>query len=107
LSFCFLSFSCTSKLSHYSLLVNYYFLNSSNSLFADPFLLYFGTIDGVTVTDSSTTSTVGLSVTSHWGAFEKVGGRTTSDNSQRRFFSSDEGMEFSAISVQDIEWGKQ
>ena len=83
------------------------FLNSSNSLIADPFLLYFGTIDGVTVTDSSTTSTVGLSVTSHWGAFEKVGGRTTSDNSQRRFFSSDEGMEFSAISVQDIEWGKQ
>ena len=48
------------------------FLNSSNSLIADPFLLYFGTIDGVTVTDSSTTSTVGLSVTSHWGAFEKL-----------------------------------
>ena len=83
------------------------FLDTSNSLIADPFLLYYGTIDGVSVTDNGSTATVGLTVTSHWGAFEKVGGRTTSDNSQRRFFSSDKGMEFSAISVQDIEWGQQ
>tara|TARA_R100000234_G_scaffold100776_1_gene69715 strand:- start:2591 stop:3157 length:567 start_codon:yes stop_codon:yes gene_type:complete len=83
------------------------FLDSSNALLADPFLLYYGTIDGISVTDNEDVSNVGLTVTSHWGAFEKVGGRTTSDNSQRRFFSSDKGMEFSAISVQDIEWGQQ
>tara|TARA_R100000742_G_C4260698_1_gene78500 strand:- start:168 stop:734 length:567 start_codon:yes stop_codon:yes gene_type:complete len=83
------------------------FLNSSNALIDDPFLLYYGTIDEVQVADSTTTATVGMNVTSHWGQFEKVGGRTTADNSQRRFFSSDEGMEFSAITIQDIEWGKQ
>tara|TARA_R100001086_G_scaffold218452_1_gene135160 strand:- start:3779 stop:4345 length:567 start_codon:yes stop_codon:yes gene_type:complete len=83
------------------------YLDSSNALIADPFLIYYGTVDQVGVTDSSTTATVGLSVTSHWGAFEKRSGRTTSDNSQRRFFSTDKGMEFSAISVADIEWGLQ
>ena len=30
----------------------------------------------------------------HWGNFSKTSGRTTSDNSQKRFFG-DKGMEFS------------
>ena len=32
--------------------------------------------------------------------------RTTTDNSQKRFFSSDKGMEFSALTVRDIKWGR-
>ena len=83
------------------------FLDSNNALIADPYLLYYGTIDEHNVTDNTTDSTISLLVTSHWGQFDKVSGRTTSDNAQRRFFSSDEGMEFSAITVQDIQWGKQ
>ena len=47
-----------------------------------------------------------LNITSHWGNFEKVSGRTTSDNSQQRFFSGDKGMEFAALTVKDIKWGR-
>ena len=83
------------------------YLDSSNAVIADPFLLYYGTIDDVKITDNETSATVQLNVTSHWGAFEKIGGRTTADNSQKRFFSTDQGMEYSAITIQDIEWGQQ
>ena len=42
----------------------------------------------------------------HWGTFEKESGRTTSDNSQQRFFSGDKGMEFAALNVLDLKWGR-
>ena len=82
-------------------------LNSSNALIADPFLLYYGTIDEFSISDTTELATLSLSTTSHWGQFEKVSGRQTSNNSQQRFFSTDVGMEFSALTVQDIRWGKE
>ncbi len=82
------------------------FLNSSNALIADPFLIYYGTIDEANIIDDGSTATVKLNITSHWGNFEKVSGRTTSDNSQQRFFSGDKGMEFAALTVKDIKWGR-
>ncbi len=83
------------------------FLNSSNSLIADPFLLFFGTIDEFTITDALDTANLTLTITSHWGNFGKTSGRTTTDNSQQRFFSADKGMEFSALTVRDIRWGRE
>ena len=50
---------------------------------------------------------IGVNITSHWGNFEKVSGRITSDTSQQRFFSGDKGFEFSALTVQDIRWGRE
>jgi len=47
-----------------------------------------------------------LTVTSHWANFSKTNGRTTTDNSQQRFFSGDKGMEFSALTIKDIKWGR-
>jgi len=82
------------------------FLDSNSALIADPFLFYYGTIDRFGVSDSTTTASVALTVTSHWGNFEKVSGRTTTDNSQQRFFSGDKGMEFSALTVRDLKWGR-
>jgi Na+-transporting methylmalonyl-CoA/oxaloacetate decarboxylase beta subunit len=82
------------------------FLNSSLSLIADPFLLFFGTIDEFNIKDNTTTSSIALTVTSHWGNFSKISGRTTTDNSQQRVFSGDKGMEFSALTVKDIKWGR-
>ena len=52
------------------------------------------------------TASLALTITSHWGNFSKVSGRVTSDNSQQRFFSGDKGMEFSALTVKDIRWGR-
>ena len=42
----------------------------------------------------------------NWGDFEKVSGRRTNTNSQKLFFSSDKGFEFSGSSVKDIKWGR-
>ena len=61
----------------------------------------------IALNENITTANLGLSVTSHWGNFEKVSGRRTSDTSQQRFFSGDKGFEFSALTVQDIRWGRE
>ena len=82
------------------------FLDSNNALISDPFLLFYGTIDDFKISDTTTTAGIVLTITSHWGQFEKQSGRTTSSNSQQRFFSSDKGMEFAAITVQDLKWGR-
>ena len=82
------------------------FLNSSLSLISDPYLSFFGTIDEYNIKDDTNTASLVLSVTSHWGNFSKVNGRTTTDNSQQKVFSSDKGMEFSALTVKDIKWGR-
>jgi len=81
-------------------------LDSSNALISDPFLLFYGTIDQYKIIDSTTSANVVLTVTSHWATFDKESGRTTSDNSQQRFFSGDKGMEFAALNVLDLRWGK-
>ena len=83
------------------------FLDSSNALISDPFLLFYGTIDEYKISDNTTTSNLIISVTSHWGNFSKTSGRTTTDNSQQRFFSSDKVMEFAALTVRDIKWGRE
>ena len=82
------------------------FLNSSNALIDDPFLLFSGFVDEYSIEDDTNQALIGLNITSHWGNFEKVSGRRSSDNSQKRFFSSDKGFEFSALTVQDIRWGR-
>ena len=82
------------------------YLDSSNAIISDPFLLYYGTIDEYKINDSTSTATIVLNITSHWGNFDKQNGRTTTDNSQQRFFSGDKGMEFAALTVRDIKWGR-
>nr|BAR20257.1 phage minor tail protein L [uncultured Mediterranean phage uvMED] len=81
-------------------------LNSSNALVADPFLLYSGTIDSFTISESKNSSNVNLQIVSHWADFDKTNGRKTNNTSQQRFFSADVGMDFSSETVQDIKWGR-
>ena len=83
------------------------YLDTNNALIGDPFLLFYGTIDEYKIGDNTTTANLVLSVTSHWGNFSKVSGRVTTDNSQQRFFSGDKGMEFAALTVRDIRWGRE
>ena len=82
------------------------FLNDSNALIADPFLLYKGHIESFGIQESENGSTVNLSIVSHWADFEKKNGRKTNNVSQQRFFSADVGMNFSSQTVLDIKWGK-
>lgn len=82
------------------------YLNSSLSLIADPFLFFYGTIDEFQISDDTSTATLVLTLSSHWGNFSKNSGRTTTNNSQERFFPNDLGMSFSALTVRDIKWGR-
>jgi len=82
------------------------FLNDSNSIIADPFLLYKGNIENFTIQESEKDSAVNLTIVSHWADFDKKNGRKTNNVSQQRFFSTDVGMDFSSQTVLDIKWGK-
>jgi hypothetical protein len=82
------------------------FLNDSNGLIADPFLLYRGKIESFEIQEAEKDSTVALSIVSHWADFEKKNGRKTNNTSQQRFFSTDVGMDFASQTVQDIKWGR-
>jgi len=83
------------------------FLDSNNSLIADPFLLYDGQIDTFEINEGEDSSDIVFTVVSHWADFQKVSGRKTNPTSQQRFFSGDNGMEFSSETVQDIKWGRE
>ena len=69
-------------------------LADDNTLIADPFLLYKGNIDGFNISESETSSV------------DKKNGRKTNNTSQKRFFSTDVGMDFSSQTVLDIKWGR-
>ena len=83
------------------------FLNDSNALISDPFLLYRGKIDSFDISEGDKESTVGLRIVSNWADFEKKNGRKKNNTSQKRFFSADVGMDFASQTVQDIKWGRE
>jgi hypothetical protein len=80
---------------------------SGTTCIADPFLLFHGHLADFQINDAGTGATLGMTVTSHFGNYEKINGRTTSDISQKRFFSADKGFEFSALTIRDIRWGRK
>ena len=82
------------------------FLDDSNSIINDPFILYKGTIDTFQITEKDKESNIVLKIVSHWADFEKTSGRKTNNTSQQRFFSTDVGMDFSSETVLDIKWGR-
>ena len=82
------------------------FLDDSNALISDPFLLYRGKIDSFDISETDKESIVGLQIVSNWADFEKKNGRKTNNTSQQRFFSGDVGMDFASQTVQDIKWGR-
>jgi len=82
------------------------FLDDSNALISDPFLLYRGKIDSFDIAETDKDSQVNLSIVSNWADFEKKNGRKTNNTSQQRFFSADVGMDFASQTVQDIKWGR-
>jgi len=82
-------------------------LNSSNAVIADPFLLYSGVIESFSIGEDTKSSSVQLSVASHWADFDKRNGRKTNLTSSQRYFSTDVGMEFASELTTDIRWGRE
>ena len=81
------------------------FLDDSNALISDPFLLFEGRIANFSLEENATTSSINIVIASHWADFEKIQGRRTSENSQKLLFSTDKGMEFASQTAQKIKWG--
>ena len=79
---------------------------SGTGCIADPFLLFHGSLADFSIDDTGGSASLGITATNHFGNFEKINGRTTSDTSQQRHFSGDKGLEFSALTVRDIKWGR-
>ena len=80
---------------------------SGTTCIADPFLIFHGHLSNFQVNDGGSSAALGMTITSHFGNYEKINGRTTSDISQQRFFSGDKGFEFSALTIRDIQWGRK
>ena len=81
-------------------------LLNNQSIIADPFLLFKGTIESFSLEESEESSNVSISVASHWADFEKLKGRKTNTSSQELYFEDEVGFDFASQSVQDIKWGR-
>ena len=82
------------------------FLNTSEAVIADPFLLFKGRIESFSIDESINQSNANIVVASHWSDFSKIEGRKTNTGSQQLHFTGDKGFEFASQTVQDIKWGK-
>ena len=82
------------------------FLDDSQALIADPFLLFDGRIENFNITETDNSSEVSISIASHWADFDKIAGRKTNTNSQKLFFSTDKGFDYASKSVKEIKWGR-
>ena len=82
------------------------FLDSSEQVIADPFLLFKGRIESFSIDESINQSNVNIVVASHWSDFSKIEGRKTNTGSQQLHFTNDLGFEFASQTVQDIKWGR-
>ena len=82
------------------------FLNSSQGLISDPFLLFKGRIESFSLEEDANNSTLNISIASHWSDFERIQGRKTNTNSQKLYFSGDVGFDYASQSVSDIKWGR-
>lgn len=82
------------------------FLNTSEGVIADPFLLFKGRIESFSIDEGLNQSNANIIVASHWSDFSKIEGRKTNTNSQQLHFSGDLGFDFASQTTLDIKWGK-
>ena len=81
------------------------FLDSSNAIIADPFLIYHGFVNSFQIVDSTTTATLKLDIESYFANASQINGRITNNSTQQRFFNSDKGFEFADQIIKDLKWG--
>ena len=82
------------------------YLTDAGALIDNPYTIFLGYIAGYSIDETTTSSSVSISVANHWANFEMKRGRRTNDNSQQQIFNGDKFFEFSNALMVDIEWGK-
>lgn len=73
---------------------------------SDVFMIFDGFINGYNISESKDTATLTLECSSQFADFERTNGRRTNPASQKLFFSTDRGLDFSPQIVKDIKWGR-
>ena len=76
------------------------FLDSSNDLISANavYTYYLGSIAGMMIVDSTSSSEIQFSLTNQWSSFGKIAGRITTPDSQHQFYSPDVGFDYMASS---------
>lgn len=82
------------------------FLNDQLGIIDNPVMMFDGEIQSFTINETGETSTVIVTSASVFYEFEKNNGRRTNETSQKAFFPADKGMKFSALTIDNILWGK-
>ena len=82
------------------------FLDDNSTLITDPFLLFEGRIENLSIEEDETSSQVNISIASHWADFDKIKGRKTNTNSQKIHFPNDKGFDYASQTSKDIKWGR-
>lgn len=82
-------------------------LINDGAIVGEPFIVFDGQMTQFEIDEDKNSSTIIVSIASHWADFEKTNGRLTNDNSQQFHFSGDKGMEYAANSIRDIKWGRK
>jgi hypothetical protein len=81
-------------------------LNESNNI-TGAFLQFDGRISEYGIEEDEESSTVELTVASHWADFEKLNGRKTNNNIQRLYYPDDIGFQYASVIVKDLKWGRE
>ena len=66
---------------------------------------FTGQIRNVSINESIDSTTLNMTVASHWANWNLTKGRHYSDESQQSFSSGDKGMEFATQVKSDVRWG--
>jgi hypothetical protein len=66
--------------------------------------IFEGRIGDVSIVADSEQCLVTLTIASNWQDFDRENGRFTNENSQKKLFSGDEGMQFAREVQKEIEW---
>lgn len=100
----FTALALNNNISNDEVTIDIGFLNSSDAMI-DTFNFDKGFIESFSI--DTDRGLLVLNCTSHFGDFSRVAGRKTNTGSQQTYFSTDEGMDFAALTVQDILWGRK
>jgi len=68
--------------------------------------IFRGRISGYSVTNNTNTAEITIQVSSQFINFDKKSGRRTNQGNFQVEHPTDNGMEFSAVSLKDIKWGR-
>ena len=67
---------------------------------------YFtGKIKNVNITETIDSTTLGMTVASHWANWNLTKGRHYSDESQQSVYTGDRGLEYATQTKSDVRWG--